>query len=136
MPSSTSASTRFLNPPAIAKPGGYSHVVEVVGPGRIVYTAGQLGLRPDGTFADGFVAQAEQAFLNLKAALEAVGATFDDVIKLNNYLIDIERNLGGYREVRDRFVNTARPPASTTVGVAALARRDALFEVEAVAMLK
>ena len=126
---------RFMNPPAIAKPGGYSHVVEITGPGRIVYIAGQLGLKPDGSIAGDFRAQAMQAFANLKSALAAVGATFDDVVKLNNYLIDIPANLGVYREVRDKYVNVGQPPASTTIGVPALARPDALYEVEAVVML-
>lgn len=126
---------RFMNPSAIAKPGGYTHVVEVTGPGRIVYIAGQLGVKPDGNFAGDFRAQAVQAFENLKAALAAVGAGFDDVVKLNNYLIDIGSNLRHYREVRDQYVNTSQPPASTTVGVPALARPEALFEVEAVVML-
>jgi enamine deaminase RidA (YjgF/YER057c/UK114 family) len=126
---------RFLNPAAIAKPGGYTHVVEITGPGRIVYIAGQLGLKPDGSVAGDFRAQAEQAFANLTAALAAVGATFNDVVKLNNYLVDITTNLPIYREVRDRHVNTAQPPASTTVGVPALARAGALFEIEAVVML-
>ena len=44
-------------------------------------------------------------------------------------------NLPLYREVRDKYVNTAQPPASTTVGVTALARPDALFEAEAIVML-
>lgn len=126
---------RFMNPEAIAKPGGYSHVVEITGPSRIVYIAGQLGLKPDGKSAGDFRAQCVQAFENLKAALAAVGAGFDDVVKLNNYLVDISTNLPIYREVRDRYVNTAQPPASTTVGVPALARSDALYEVEAVVML-
>jgi enamine deaminase RidA (YjgF/YER057c/UK114 family) len=126
---------RFMNPPAIAKPGGYSHVVEATGPGRIVYIAGQLGLKPDGSIAGDFRAQAVQAFENLKAALAAVGATFDDVVKLNNYLVDISANLGHYRDVRDKYVNVSQPPASTTIGVAALARPDALYEVEAVVVL-
>jgi len=130
-----SSNMRFMNPPAIAKPGGYSHVVEITGPGRIVYIAGQLGLKPDGTMAGDFRAQAAQAFENLKAALAAVGAGFDDVVKLNNYLVDIASNLPAYREVRDKYVNTAQPPASTTIGVPALARADALYEVEAVVML-
>ena len=124
-----------MNPSAIAKPGGYSHVVEITGPGRIVYIAGQLGLKPDGSIAGDFRAQAVQAFDNLKSALAAVGATFDDVVKLNNYLIDIPANLGIYREVRDKYVNVGQPPASTTIGVPALARPDALYEVEAVVML-
>ena len=126
---------RFMNPEAIAKPGGYSHVVEVTGPGRIVYIAGQLGLKPDGKIAGDFRAQTIQAFENLKAALAAVGATFNDVVKLNNYLVDITANIGIYREVRDKYVNTAQPPASTTIGVPALARDGALFEAEAIVML-
>ena len=126
---------RFMNPAAIAKPGGYSHVVEAIGPGRIVYIAGQLGLTPDGKIAGDFRAQTVQAFENLKAALAAVGATFDDVVKLNNYLVDIAANIGHYREVRDQYVNTAQPPASTTIGVPARARDGALFEVEAIVML-
>ena len=126
---------RFMNPEAIAKPGGYTHVVEITGPGRVVYIASQLGLKPDGKIAGDFRAQAMQAFENLKSALAAVGATFNDVVKLNNYLIDITANLAAYREVRDRYVNTSQPPASTTVGVPALARADALYEVEAIVML-
>jgi enamine deaminase RidA (YjgF/YER057c/UK114 family) len=126
---------RFMNPETIEKPGGYSHVVEITGPGRIVYIAGQLGLKPDGKIAGDFRAQCVQAFENLKNALAAVGATFDDVVKLNNYLIDIKANLGIYREVRDKYVNVKAPPASTTIGIPALARDDAHYEVEAVVML-
>ena len=124
-----------MNPETIAKPGGYSHVVEITGPGRIVYIAGQLGLKPDGKIAGDFRAQAVQAFENLKNALAAVGASFNDVVKLNNYLIDISTNIAIYREVRDQYVDTTKPPASTTVGVPALARDGALFEVEAIVML-
>ena len=126
---------RFMNPESIAKPGGYSHVVEITGPGRIVYIAGQLGLKPDGKIAGDFRAQAVQAFENLKNALAAVGAGFDDVVKLNNYLLDIKTNLPIYREVRDKYVNLQSPPASTTIGIPALARDDALYEVEAIVML-
>ena len=129
------ATLRFNNPPGIAKPGGYTHVVEATGPGRIVYIAGQLGLKPDGKIAGDFRAQCVQAFENLKTALTSVGATFHDVVKLNNYLVDIGTNLSIYREVRDKYVDTAKPPASTTVGVPALARPDALFESEAVVLL-
>ena len=124
-----------MNPGNIAKPGGYSHVVEITGPARIVYIAGQLGLKPDGKIAGDFRAQTVQAFENLKNALAAVGATFNDVVKLNNYLVDITPNIAIYREVRDKYVDTSKPPASTTVGVPALARDGALFEVEAIVML-
>ena len=83
-------------------------MVEIIGPGRIVYIAGQLGLKPDGKIAGDFRAQAVQAFENLKNALAAVGATFNDVVKLNNYLVDITTNLAIYREVRDKYVDTCK----------------------------
>ena len=57
------------------------------------------------------------------------------LVKLNNYLVDITANLGAYREVRDKYVNTSQPPASTTIGVPALALDGALYEVEAIVML-
>jgi 2-iminobutanoate/2-iminopropanoate deaminase len=56
-------------------------------------------------------------------------------VKLNNYIIDIGTNIAHYREVRDKYVNTGAPPASTTIGVAQLARPGAVFEVEAIAVL-
>ena len=125
---------RFLNPASIAKPGGYTHVVEAVGPGRLIYIAGQLGINRDNRLVGDFRAQAEQTFVNLKNALAAVGAGFEHVVKLNNYLIDIS-DLAIFREVRDRFIDTAAPPASTTIAISALARPGALIEVEAVAVV-
>ena len=129
---------RFLNPPTISKPPGYTHVIETIGPGRIVYIAGQLGLAPDGRLAGAhgdFRAQATQAFENLKNALAAIGGGFEHVVKLNNYLTDIRAHLPVYRDVRDAYVSTANPPASTTIEVSKLAIEGALYEVEAVAVL-
>lgn len=130
---------RFLNPATIAPPpgNGYTHVVETSGPGRTIYIAGQLGLRRDGSLAGGagdFRAQAEQAFENLRAALEAVGAGFENVVKANNFLVDI-KHLPVLREVRNAYFNMAAPPASTTIAVSALAREGALFEIDVVAFL-
>ena len=126
---------RFSNPDTIAKPPGYSHVVEVTGPGRLVYFAGQLGMDRSGKMGANSREQIELAFQNLKAALASVGAGFEHLVKINNYVVDIGRNIALFREVRDRFVNTAAPPASTTIGVPELARPGALFEIEAVAIL-
>src|SRR5690348_12466217 len=73
---------RFLNPPTIPPPRGYTHVVETAGPARTIYLSGQLGMTPDGKFAGGqgdFRAQATQAFENVKSGLAAVGANFSHV---------------------------------------------------------
>ena len=126
---------RFSNPPTIAKPPGYTHVVEITGPSKIVYIAGQLGYTVDGKLPADFRGQTVQAFENLKNALAAVGASFKDVVKINNYLVDIPANIGTFREVRDQYLNMAAPPASTAVGVPALARPGALFEIEAIVAL-
>ncbi|HYP12224.1 MAG TPA: RidA family protein [Xanthobacteraceae bacterium] len=126
---------RFSNPDTIAKPPGYSHVVEAIGPGRIVYFAGQLGMDRSGKMGANIREQIELAFENLKAALTSVGADFEHLVKVNNYIVDIGKNIAQFREIRDKYVNTAAPPASTTVGVPELARPGALFEIEAVAIL-
>ena len=126
---------RFSNPETIAKPPGYSHVVEVTGLGRTVYFAGQLGMDRSGKMGGNAREQIEMAFENLKAALASVGAGFEHVVKVNNYIVDIGANIGLFREIRDKYVNKASPPASTTIGVPELARPGALFEVEAVAIL-
>ena len=131
------ANARFLNPKTLAPPPGYSYVVETTGPSRTVYIAGQLGLDLDNKLlgAPGdFRAQCIGAFENLKRALAAVGATFGDVVKINNYLVDMQ-NMATFREVRDSFLNTKAPPASTTVAISQLARPGALFEIEAIAVL-
>ena len=126
---------KFVNPDTIAKPVGYTHVVEPTLPGRIVFISGQLGLDAENKIVSGdFRAQAEQTFVNLKNALAAVGADFSHVVKLNNYFTDIS-HIGVFREVRDRFVDTAAPPASTAVAISALARPGALIEVEAIAVV-
>jgi enamine deaminase RidA (YjgF/YER057c/UK114 family) len=126
---------RFSSPDTMAKPPGYSHVVEVTGPSRTVYFAGQLGIDKSGKMGANAREQMEIAFENVKAALASVGAGFEHVVKLNNYIVDIGANLAHYRDVRDKYVNTSRPPASTTIGVPQLARPGAVFEVEAIAVL-
>jgi len=126
---------RFSSPDTMQKPPGYSHVVEVTGPGRTVYLAGQLGIDKSGKMGATAREQMEIAFQNVKAAMDSVGASFSDIVKLNNYIVDIGTNIAHFREVRDKFVNTSAPPASTAVGVPELARPGALFEVEAIVVL-
>jgi enamine deaminase RidA (YjgF/YER057c/UK114 family) len=126
--------TRFINPDALSKPPGYTHVVEASMPGRIVYLAGQLGIDRDGKVVGDFRRQAVQTFENLKAGLAAVGAEFRHVVKLNSYLVGLE-HLPAFREVRDSYLAPANRPASTTIGISALAREGALLEIEAVAVL-
>lgn len=126
---------RFVNPSELAPPPGYTQVVEATG-GRTIYVAGQVALDPSGDVVgrDDMDAQTRRVFENLGIALAAVGASFDDVVKLNYYVVDIS-HLGIVREVRDEYVNTQRPPASTAVEVRRLARDEFLIEIEAVVVV-
>src|SRR5262249_30239392 len=127
----------FSNPSTMPPPRGYTMVVEATGPGRTLYIAGQLGMTPDGQFAGGpgdFRAQCTQCFENMKLALASAGASFKDVVKITNFFTDMS-NLPTFFQVRDQYVNTKAPPASTAVEISKLARDGALFEIEAIAVL-
>jgi enamine deaminase RidA (YjgF/YER057c/UK114 family) len=129
-----SKETSFLNPESLSKPTGYTHVVEARG-GRTVYISGQIAFDKNGDVVgiNDFEAQARQAFQNVGNALEAAGMTFNHVVKLGLFVTDVS-HVSTLRRVRDEFVNTQQPPASTLVQVAALVRPELLFEVEAVAV--
>jgi enamine deaminase RidA (YjgF/YER057c/UK114 family) len=129
------APTRFLNPPTMSRPIGYTHVVETHG-GRTIYISGQVALDSAGNLvgADDLQAQATQIFANLAAALDAVGASFEHVVKLTYFFLDIT-HIPIVRAVRDQYVNTRQPPASSALEVRRLFRDDVLLEVEAVAVI-
>lgn len=130
----TSAQVRYVNPPGLALNPRFTQLVEING-GRTVLISGQVAYDNNGSVVGkgDIRAQSMQVFENLKVALDAVGATFNDVVKLNSFIVDMPANLPGYREVREKFLaKNEHPPASTTVGVAALVNPDLLLEVEAV----
>ena len=70
---------------------------------------------------------------NLKAALAAAGATFENVVKVNTYVTDMSQ-LKALREIRSGYFGS-NPPASTLVQVVALAVPDLMIEVEAIAVV-
>jgi enamine deaminase RidA (YjgF/YER057c/UK114 family) len=99
----TPSNPRFFNPTGMSKPTGYSQVVEINGPHRTIYLAGQTGIDANGKLADGFRAQAVQVMENIKTALASVGAGFEHVVKLTSYLTDLEANGAEFREVRNSY---------------------------------
>jgi enamine deaminase RidA (YjgF/YER057c/UK114 family) len=123
----------YVSPGTLAPPFGFSHAASVA-PGPVVWISGQLPLAADGTpaAAGDMAAQARQCFENVGRALEAAGARWADVVKLTYFVTDISE-VATIRAVRDEFVDTARPPTSSLVGVAGLVLPDAMIEVEAVA---
>ena len=125
---------RFLTPATLSPPFGYSHVVEAQA-GTIVYISGQVPLDAEGQLvgAGDFAAQTRQVFENLTRALEAADATWSDVVKLDYFLRDVGQ-IGAVRAIRDEYVDTEHPPASTLVEVSSLFSPDVLVEIQAVAI--
>jgi enamine deaminase RidA (YjgF/YER057c/UK114 family) len=121
----------FSSPDDLSPPTGYSHVVSIPA-GRLVWTAGQVGIDPDGVVAEGWDGQTRLAFENVRRALAAGGADWSHVVKLTIYVLDVSQLLL-IRAIRDEFVDITRPPTSSLVQVAGLARPELLIEVEAVA---
>jgi enamine deaminase RidA (YjgF/YER057c/UK114 family) len=121
----------FSSPDDLPAPAGYSHVVSIPA-GRLVWTSGQLGLDVAGAVPNGWDAQTRSVLTNVGRALRAAGADWPDVVKLTFFVVDVSA-LPVIRQVRDEFVDTTRPPTSSLVQVAGLARPDVLIEVEAVA---
>ncbi len=112
---------------------GYSQVT--VASGLVVHISGQVPVRPDGSVVQGAAdVQTEQVFQNLSAALQAVGASWAEVVKMTYFLRDIA-DLDAVRTVRDRFVNPERLPASSLVQVAGLVHPDFRVEIDAVAVI-
>jgi 2-iminobutanoate/2-iminopropanoate deaminase len=127
---------RHANPSGMSQPTAYSQVVEVNGPHRLVFVAGQTGVDASGKAAQGFRAQAMQAFENIKTALASVGGNMDNVVRLTTYMTDLEQNAEVYREVRASFFsNKSALPASTLLQITRLANPSYLIEVDATAIL-
>ena len=125
---------RYLNPPTLSAPTGYSHVAEVSG-GRTIYIAGQVAFDNSGKVVGkgDFAAQATQVFENLKLALAAGGATFENVVKVTTYVTDMS-HLPTLREIRVRYYGDFAP-TSTLVEIGRLANPDLMIEIEAVAVV-
>ena len=125
---------RHLSPDTLPPPFGYSQVVDAPA-SRVVYVSGQVPLDAAGELVGegDFAAQVRQVFENLTAALAVADASWDDVVKLDYFVRDVSQ-VASLRAIRDEYVNTERPPASTLVEVSRLFRDEVLVEIEAVAV--
>lgn len=125
-----------INPDGLRRPPTYTPVVRATGE-TTVYISGQVPVDVDGNIVGGddFTAQARQVFENLRLALASVGADFSHVAKITTYIVNYRPELRDlYGAVRSEAMGDSLP-ASTLVGVQALAMPEYLLEVEAIAVL-
>ena len=127
---------QFFNPEGLVRPGAYTPAISVSG-GTTIYISGQIAQDAQGNVVGkgDLLAQTEQVYRNLGIALAACGASFGDVVKLNVYVVNYKpEHRAILQSVREQHVSKANPPASTLIGVQALARPEFLVEIEAVAV--
>ena len=128
--------TERLNPKGVFESPYFTHTVAVTGATKLVYVSGQVSYDQAGAVIGkgDMRAQTEQVFQSLARNLKAAGATWDDVIKVNGYMVGMTPEaIAAYREGRTKFLK--KLPASTLVGVPSLVHPDLLLEVEVVAAL-
>lgn len=127
----------IVNPPTLGDPtpNGYSTAVIVPAGARLAYVSGQGGQDSTGALSPDFAAQVKQAYANLRAALDALGARPDQVAKLTVFVVDHDMAKLGVltQNVKEMFGETL--PAQTLVPVPRLAIDPMLFEVEAVVVM-
>jgi len=128
---------QFINPATLydPRPNGYTHVVIAEAPARLVYIAGQGGEDVNGVLSEDFATQVAQALANLRAALQAAGATLAQVAKVTALVVDHdEARLAVFSTALRAAWGDAPPPACTLVPVPRLALDGMLFEIEATAI--
>ncbi len=123
-----------FNPETLPAPfkNRFSHGKLIPSGAQWLFTAGQTGRFPDGTIGEGIEEQADLAMRNLYSIVKEAGMSSDDVVKMTIYYLD-PAHLPIIVAARNRHFGEDFKPASTAVGISALARPQYLVEVELVA---
>ncbi len=131
-------SKQYIQPPELfpSERFGFTQVVSSP-PGKLVFISGQVGWDAEMKLAGADLSkQARQALANLAIALRAAGASTSDLTMLRTYIVGYKPEYARLlAPLFDEFLGGATPPASTWVGVQALAAPDLLIEIEAVAVV-
>jgi enamine deaminase RidA (YjgF/YER057c/UK114 family) len=110
----------------------YSPAVSANG---LVFIAGQVGLRADGTIPVSAEEQIDLAFKRAEVILRNFDLDFTDLVELVSYHVDVASQLGDFRAAKERYIRSDFP-AWTILGVASLARPELLIEIKMVAALR
>ncbi len=110
------------------------HFAPAVKDGNVLLCSGQLGNGADNAIDADPETQFTQAFENVKSVLETAGASFDNVVEMTTFHVDLQKNLSAFMKVKDRFMKEPYP-AWTAIGITELAFPGALVEIKVTARL-
>lgn len=123
---------RNHDPASIHAPlGSYTHAVEIGGGMRLLTVSGQIGIRPDGSLAEGIEGQLRQTWANIASILSAADMTLSDIIKITTIVVRTE-DLKVHGRIRSEVLGQHRA-AATGFCVTQLATPDILCEIEVMA---
>lgn len=128
----------YVNPSSLfpSLPHGFSQVVVASGR-KMVFISGQTAwdVRKKIVGGDSVLEQARQAFRNLRKAIEAAGGTLKEIVALRIYIVNYQpESATAVGTALREFFSAENPPATTWIGVSALAAPEFLIEIEATAV--
>jgi len=129
---------KHSNPEGMFNSGIFSQVITVSGNAKTIYIGGQNAVNSEGQLVgrDNLELQTKQVLENIKIALASENATFNDVIKLNIYLVDGCDPAAGFKAFRETIGEMEKPPLITVLKVAGLANPLYLIEIDAIAVVE
>jgi len=127
----------YLKPDGMFNVPSFSQVTTAAG-GKLVFVSGQVAWDETGKPVPGDLeAQTRLTYENLKTALAAAGATFEDVVKMTVFVKNLDTaKWKTISKVRSEYLSKQRPPASTMIGVQGMVYEELLIEIEAIAVVK
>lgn len=122
-----------VNPDTVCPPVSPTYSHAAIATGSLIFVAGQVANDANGELVGTDIeTQTRQVYENIRLILEAAGATLDDILHTDVFMVDVERDLAGYLKVRKEAF-PANPPPSTLVQVQSLVAPEYLVEVKVVA---
>lgn len=126
-----------INPDGLFKSPAFSQVVTTEGSGRTIYIGGQNAVTENREIIGkrDMALQTEQVMVNLKTALDACGATFENLVKLNIHVVQGQDAMKGFEVSQKYLGQSSTQPVVTVLFVAGLTNPDFLIEIDAIAFV-
>lgn len=126
-----------INPDGLIKNPAFSQIITTEGNGKTIYIGGQNAVNEKREIVGkgDILKQTEQVMKNLEIALQSCGANFENLVKLNIYIVQGQNAYGAFQVSQKFLGQNSKPPIITVLYVAGLINMDFLLEIDAIAFL-